>query len=72
MDGICAFVVFCAGRALVESVSRVAKSASSGTVSPSRLEGGGRWKVFVVIVPRKKWLWVFLGAVNDARADLTT
>ena len=56
MGAICAFVVFCAGRALVESVSRVAKSASAGTVSPSRLEGGGRLKVFVVIVPRKKWL----------------
>jgi hypothetical protein len=40
----------CAGCALVESVSRVAKSASAGTVSPSRPEDGCQIAV-VVIVP---------------------
>jgi hypothetical protein len=39
MDSAVSLVVFCARCALVESVSRVAKSASAGTVSPSRLEG---------------------------------
>jgi hypothetical protein len=40
----------CRLRALVESVSRVEKSAGAGTVSPSRLEDGCQ-RAVIVIVP---------------------